>query len=221
MTNPKRSRSLVLATLFAAAVCCASDATAQGRAAGGAGAGARTPAAGGGGGGGQIGTASGAQAIGSNQASAAVTGEVGRSSDRMLDDIGGNGAARGLGGMGMGGMGGFGGMGGMGGMNPFGANPFGGGNSASSKPAVRTRLRSGVELPTAQASNQASGTRVQNQAAAGPMRRVVDGYSLSIVDGVATVTGVAKTAKDRRMAELMLKLEPGVRQIDNQIVLAQ
>jgi hypothetical protein len=53
------------------------------------------------------------------------------------------------------------------------------------------------------------------------MRRIVDGYSLSIVDGVATVTGVAKTTKDRRMAELMLKLEPGVREIDNQIVVAQ
>jgi hypothetical protein len=95
------------------------------------------------------------------------------------------------------------------------------GGSASSKPAVRTRLRSGIELSTSEASIQTSGIRAQSRAAAVPMRRIVDGYSLSIVDGVATVTGVAKTTKDRRMAELMLKLEPGVREIDNQIVVAQ
>jgi hypothetical protein len=228
MTASNRSHSIVLAVFLAGAVCMASDASAQ-RATGGGG---RAPAASGGatggptGGatGGGIGTANGAQAVGSNQASAAVTGEVGRSSDRMLNDVGGNGAG-GLGGRGaggMGGLGGLGGLGGMGGLNPFGANPFGMGNSASSKPAVRTRLRSGVELPTGEPVLQATGGfRVQNQAAVVPMRRVVDGYSLSIVDGVATVTGVAKTPKDRRMAELMLKLEPGVREIDNQIVVAQ
>lgn len=117
------------------------------------------------------------------------------------------------------GMGGFGGMrsfGGFGNMSRFGANAFGN-SSSSSKPAVRTRLGNAIELP-ANISPQVSEARVARQVAASPARRIVNGYDVAVVDGVATLSGTAPDDRSRRMAELMLKLEPGVRSVDNQIV---
>lgn len=170
-----------------------------------------------------VGAGEGAQAMGSNAPSSAVTGEIGRSSDRMLQDVGTaatGGAAGGLGGLGgLGGMGGGRGLGGFGGLNQFGANPFGANNSASTKPSIRTRLVNGVE-PVSTALQGSNTVRPQRQFSAVPVSRIVNGYSIAVVDGVATVSGVARTAKDRRMAELVLKLEPGVNRVENRIVVS-
>lgn len=178
-------------------------------------------------GGGQTpGTATGAQAIGSSAPSGAVTGQIGRSGDRMLQDVGAGNRTGGTGGIGgLGGLGGgrgIGGFGGMGGFNPFGANPFGA-NTASSKPAVRTRLINGVQPiatgtpggPSSAATLPAPRTIVSS-----PVSKIVNGYAIEVSDGVATLSGVAKSDRDRRMAELLVKLEPGVNQIENQIVVA-
>ncbi|HBJ39184.1 MAG TPA: BON domain-containing protein, partial [Planctomycetaceae bacterium] len=130
----------------------------------------------------------------------------------------GTGVAGGLGGLG--GLGGGRGLGGFGGLSPFGANPFGTNNAASAKPSIRTRLVNGVE-PIASMSQGVVATGVApRQIFSAPVSRIVDGYSIAVVDGVATLSGVARSAKDRRMAELVLKLEPGINKIDNRIVVA-
>ncbi len=121
---------------------------------------------------------------------------------------------RGFGGMGGMGFGGFGGFG----MNRFGANPFGA-NTTTQTPSVRVRLRSDVQAPAL--PPQAVEARVQRQVLVNsPVQRRVNGMSVSVLDGVATITGTASSEQDRRMAELVLRLEPGVRQINNQIVVA-
>lgn len=165
-----------------------------------------------------FGAGTGAQAIGSNTPSGAVTGQIGRSSDRMLQDVGSNTGTGGLGGLGgFGGGRGFGGFGGLGGMNPFGMNPFGTNNAARGKPAVRTRLVNGVDPLQPVTIAQPAISEPQPIFSA-PVAKIVDGYSIAVLDGTATLTGVAKSDRDRRMAELVLKLEPGVIRIDNQIV---
>lgn len=201
-------------------VAAADQAFAQGRTASARQTGGQTGGTGQAGGGGQaVGAGSGAQAIGSNAPSSAVTGQIGRSSDRMLQDVG---IANAIGGGGLGGLGGFGGgrgFGGFGGLSPFGANPFGTNNSASAKPSVRTRLVNGVE-PASTAFQGSAIVQPPRQYSAAPVSKMVNGYSIAVVDGVATVTGVARTAKDRRMAELLLKLEPGVNRVENRIVVS-
>ncbi len=187
---------------------------------------------GGGGGGGQAGGGGGGGGTGigavggTTEPSGAVTGEISRSADRMLSDAGeqaGGAGAAGRGGMGgMGGIGGMGGMGmgmgGFGGMSPFGASPFGA-SSAAATPSVRVRLRGDVQVPPQ--PPLAVQSRVQRQVLGNsPIRRRVNGLSVSVLDGVATISGTANSEQDRRMAELVLRLEPGVRQINNQIVIA-
>ncbi len=111
-------------------------------------------------------------------------------------------------------------MGGFGGLSPFGANPFGGGaNATDGKPAVRTRLR--IDSPPPAASGPAASGRISRQLGETPVRQMVDGLSVTIVDGVATLSGTTRSDKERRMAELVLRLEPGVRKIENQIVVAE
>lgn len=120
-----------------------------------------------------------------------------------------------------GGMGGFGGFGGFGGLGRFGTSSLNA-NRSSQRPTVRTRLASAIELPAAgTAAAIAAESRVATRVATSPARRIVNGYEVDVVDGVATISGVANDAHDRRMAELLLKLEPGVRSVDNQIVIAQ
>jgi osmotically-inducible protein OsmY len=43
---------------------------------------------------------------------------------------------------------------------------------------------------------------------------------VSVSDSGATITGTARSAEDRRMAELLLRLEPGINQVNNQIIVA-
>lgn len=220
-TNSIRAILAIAAVVFTLGT--AGNAAAQGRTIGGTGQTGGAGQTGGGGGGQTVGAGSGAQAIGSNQPSGAVTGEIGRSSDRMLQDVGTattGGAAGGLGGLGgLGGFGGGRGFGGFGGLSPFGANPFGTNNSASTKPSIRTRLVNGVE-PASTAIAGTTTIRPQVQYSTAPVSKIVNGYSIAVVDGVATVSGVARTAKDRRMAELVLKLEPGINKVENRIVVS-
>lgn len=179
---------------------------------------------GGQGGGGQAGGGQSGGIGASNEGpSGAVTGEISRSADRVLSDggqqTGARGGAAGLGGLGgMRGLGGM-GMGGFGGLSPFGANPFGAGAATETTPSVRTRLRADIQTPAR--SPQRLSAQVQRRVMAStPASRRVDGFAVTVTDGVATVSGTVASERDRRMAELVLRLEPGVRQVDNQIVVA-
>lgn len=144
-------------------------------------------------------------------------GEIGRSSDRQFSDTGAAGQGGGRTG-GLGGGRGFGGFGGMGGLGGLGGNMFGMGNTASSTPSVRTRLAGPVDVPVEMRA--ASQFRTQQQVQVTAAQRFVRGYSASHQNGVATISGTVGTEKERRMAELLLKLEPGVRRVENQITVS-
>ncbi len=177
--------------------------------------------AGGNTGGGSASAATGGSTAGgfSGQPGNTQAGEIGRSSERQFTDTGvtgqGGGRTSGLGGgRGFGGFGGAGGLGGLGGLG----SAFGMGNTASSKPSVRTRLAGPVDVSAEMRS--ASQFRTQQQVQATAAQRFVRGYSASHQNGVATISGTVGTEKERRMAELLLKLEPGVRRVENQITVS-
>lgn len=172
--------------------------TGTGAATGGAGAGTAT---GGGAGGTTVGALSGVPA-----------------SERRFSDVGtttggGLGTARGTGGFG-----GFGG-GGFGGLSPFGMNPFGNrAGSSQAKPKLRTSLRSEVVVPDRpMAATQAITLQRVSRSYAQPRFRGVNVE----VNGTGTVLrGTVASEADRRMAEMVVRLEPGVSQVDNQLVVA-
>ena len=106
--------------------------------------------------------------------------------------------------------GGFGGLGSLfGGMNT-------GGQAA--KPVIRTRLRSAVAVaPLAPDFVQ--------QVATDRFRQLAGKASLHAIkvkmDGrTAILSGVVASERDRRMSQLLVQLEPGVRKVENRIVVS-
>ncbi len=135
-----------------------------------------------------------------------ATGDTGSGfSDVSASNQGGTQGTTSFGGFG----GGFGGLGGLGGL-------FGGfGNQTqNSKPAIRTRLRSAIAIsrPQNTAIQQQLGRRFRTVT-----RPSLRNVNISVEDGRATLTGVVANERDRRMSELLLRLEPGVNVIDNQL----
>ncbi|QDV43622.1 BON domain protein [Stieleria neptunia] len=111
--------------------------------------------------------------------------------------------------------GGFGG-GGLGGL--FGAlgGAFGGHGTSSQKPIIRVRLRSAIEVPPRAASEvQQSARRALNSL---PPNRRIRGVNVTMNGPTAILSGTVASEKDRRMSELLMRLEPGVKQVDNQVV---
>ena len=121
----------------------------------------------------------------------------------------GGGATAGRGGGG----GGFGGLGGL-----FGAlgSAFGGQGTASQKPAIRVRLRSAVEvLPRQPEEIQLSARRALDVT---PATRGIRGVNVTMNGRTAILSGTVTSEKDRRMSELLMRLEPGVSAIENRVV---
>jgi hypothetical protein len=122
------------------------------------------------------------------------------------------GAGAGAAGGGLGGLGGgFGGLGGFG-------NLFGNLNnqSSSTKPAIRTRLRSAVNVPaTPPLQVQQIATRRFRSLASRPQLR---GIQVTMQGRTAVISGRVRSDRDRRMSELLMRLEPGVGRVDNQVV---
>ncbi|TWT49353.1 BON domain protein [Rubripirellula amarantea] len=117
-----------------------------------------------------------------------------------------------------GGGGGFGGLGGGGGFGGFGGlgGIFGGqglGSSQSTQPAIRTRLRSAIEVsPTTSVQSQRQVSQHLYQV---PARAGMQNVNVVIEGQTAIVTGTVSSERDRRMSELLMRLEPGVRHVDN------
>jgi hypothetical protein len=147
------------------------------------------------------------------------TGFVGRSSAGTSGS--GMSGSRGMSSMGMGGMGmsgmGMGGMG-MGGMGMGGSNRMGGFNSTqnqNSKTQIRTTMRLGFRYP--RPNVQAVSQRVQGRWVRLPVSNSIKGVSMNFDNGVATLTGKVATAEEKRMAEKLILLEPGVSSVQNQL----
>jgi osmotically-inducible protein OsmY len=120
----------------------------------------------------------------------------------------------GMSGMGMGmGMGGM-GMGGMGsrGMNSqFGQQN----NSQNQKSNIRAtvKVRFPYTRPPAAQVSRAVTARWNRL----PMPEKFNGISMNFENGVATLTGKVTTPEDKRMAEKLILLEPGVSSVQNQL----
>lgn len=126
-----------------------------------------------------------------------------------------NTAGTGAGGLGGAFGGGFGGMGGLGGMFG-GGNRQGGVQEQESARRIRTRLRAdirGPNVPSPQVEAQ-----IQNRWAKLPSQPRFRGVDVEMRGRTAVLHGEVGTPEDRRMAELMLRLEPGVSQIQNQLL---
>ena len=124
------------------------------------------------------------------------------------------GGARSTGGIGGGGLGAFGGLGGLNSL--FGGGL--GGSGQSSKPIIRTRIRSAIQIdpiPPARVQQTAT-TRLQKL----PLQRKLAGVNVQMIGRTAVVSGTVGSESDRRMTELLLRLEPGVSKVDNRVVVS-
>ncbi|WP_345681814.1 BON domain-containing protein [Novipirellula caenicola] len=129
------------------------------------------------------------------------------------------GAASGVGNAGgFGGFGGFGGGGGFGGLGGLGGMFGNTGASTSAQPVIRTRLRSAIEV------TPRSSTQIQRSASQRimtlPSHSRISGVNIHVQDGTAILEGVVGTEKERRMSELLMRLEPGVKSVENRISLS-
>ena len=129
------------------------------------------------------------------------------------DENSGGTSRTGVGGIGGGGLGAFGGLGGL--SNLFGG--FGAGAQGSAKPIIRTRIRSAVGVaPVAPALVQREVSMRLNQMPVG--ERQLRGVNVQMAGRTAVLTGTVGNESDRRMSELMLRLEPGVSNVENRVI---
>lgn len=115
-----------------------------------------------------------------------------------------------------GGIGGFGGGGGLGGLGALFGLGGGGAGSQTTRPAIRTRLRSAINVQlTSPAVVQRVATQRLRSLTNQPQLR---GINVSMQGKTAVISGVVRTDRDRRMSELLMRLEPGVGRVDNQVI---
>ena len=150
-------------------------------------------------------------------ATVGATGETGLGfSDLSAANQGGGAGIGGLGGFrGIGG-GGFGGLGGLGSL-------FGGLNTQgqAARPAIRTRLRSRVlhePHPPERVERRAT---QRFRSLSTPMSRPeMRGVNVTMEGRRAVLTGTVGSARDHRMSEMLMRLEPGVSVIENRLQIA-
>jgi len=138
--------------------------------------------------------------------------------NRRYANIGAKTSGSGAGGIGATGAGGIGGLGGGAGLgtSSFGLNQFGTTTASSeATPSVRTRLSSGVVMvPSSQALSQGT---VQQNASRSMAQTRFRGVGVTVTNSTTVIGGTVKNESDRRMAELLLRLEPGVSRVENRI----
>lgn len=165
----------------------------------------------GGAGGSAFGTGVSGSAFGSNAFSGGASTQGGMNAGGM--NMGG----MGMGGMGLGGVGGL-GRGGMG-LGGFGAGNFGmgmmGGNAQGRKP-IRASVRPEIEMSARGAADLSARTtsRFTNLPAAQKFPNVNASYE----NGSVVLRGSVATEKDKKMMERLMKLEPGVDSVRNELL---
>ena len=112
-----------------------------------------------------------------------------------------------------GGGGGFGGFGGLGAL--FGGGGFGN-TSGSNRPVIRTRLRSAIQVaPVAPRRVQVVANK---RISSTPVRSGLQNTSVSMNGRTAVISGTVSSDRDKRMAQLLMRLEPGVSSVQNNVV---
>lgn len=126
---------------------------------------------------------------------------------------GGMGAMGGMGGMGMGGMGGGrGGMqGGRGGFNSMNQN------QNSSKPQVRATVKIGFDVKS---PTNAAGSQVINSRLSRIPSSLLKGISVEMNGRTAVMRGNVATLAEAKVVERYLSLEPGISDVQNELVIA-
>jgi len=143
-----------------------------------------------------------------------ITGETGAGFSELsaASQGGGAGGIGGLGGLGRLGGGGLGGLGGLGSL-------FGGLNTQQqgTKPAIRTRLRSAVLYEPHPPERVQQRVGQQFRSLSQPALR---GVRVTMEGRKGILTGVVESERHHRMSEMLLRLEPGVSEVDNQLIIA-
>lgn len=113
--------------------------------------------------------------------------------------------------------GGFGG-GGFGGLGSL-FNAFNNGGGQATQSAIRTRLRSAIEVAprSPQLVQQVATERFMNVAGKPSLR----GIRVRMEGRTAILIGTVASERDRRMSQLLVQLEPGVRKVENKIVVVK
>lgn len=135
-------------------------------------------------------------------------------------------------------------MGGLGGLGAAFSNNLTTGAATGSDAAapLRTRLRSAVILPPVTIESQIAqeinvNTRLQRISTLGPKsrdrgqlfsgagnvatERPLYGVSVQMQGRTAILQGTVSSVSDRRMSEMLIRLEPGVSQVENRINVAE
>jgi hypothetical protein len=148
---------------------------------------------------------------------------IGASSEGVsgFSNLGGEASSQGGGlGGGRGGMGGAfgGGLGGLGGL-------FGGGNpfnrsqqQQQPEKQIRTRLRASIQVARPPASQVES--KIESRWSSLPSHPRFRNVEIEMQGRTAILNGEVASQEDRRIAELLLRLEPGVQSIENQLSVA-
>ncbi len=139
--------------------------------------------------------------------------------------FGGGGFGGGLGGLGGlgGGFGGLGGAGGLGGglgnrNNRNGTNQMGGNNSG--RKGIRTVVRPDIqsEAMASRTVNSAIAAQIETRLERLPLPEKLKHIKAEVKSGILTLTGLVSTDADKRLVERIMKLEPGVNSIQNDLV---
>ncbi len=144
------------------------------------------------------------------------SGAVGGAASTSVGASAPGGANSSTGGGGFGG-GGFGG-GGFGGLGSL-FNAFNNGGGQATQSAIRTRLRSAIEVAprSPQMVQQVATERFMNVAGKPSLR----GIRVRMEGRTAILIGAVASERDRRMSQLLVQLEPGVRKVENRIVVVK
>lgn len=114
----------------------------------------------------------------------------------------------------------FGGLGGRGGQNGNNNQNFNQGNQAQNARRVRPQLKLGFAIPP-MATPAVSNTLAVRLTAAQPSLGSIDNVNLKLDDaGVVTLTGRVESQDAKSLAAAILRLEPGVRKVVNELEVA-
>jgi hypothetical protein len=128
---------------------------------------------------------------------------------------GGLGGLGGLGG-GLGGLGGIGGLGGLGGINNRNrAGGFGAQGNQQGKKTIRATVKPDFVLPAG--SVPAVTSRIEERISRSPIQDRLRNLDIRVVGGEVTLRGNVATEADKRLMERLMKLEPGVDSVRNEL----
>lgn len=100
--------------------------------------------------------------------------------------------------------------------------PTGGTRISGTPRSIRTRLRVAFAVPATRSQVRPAGTSWPSMQQVASYRSNLSSVQVSIdAQGVATLTGMVADESSRRLAANLLRLRPGVRRLNNQLVVQQ